>query len=218
MIIDSVLIIRQYFHFLFVNVVTINRLSIELKPIDCSIIDIVVIGVSLGLLKDHDDDTAHIIFGAALRGFHRLFLILRIVLRWGPGAGQTAFRPFRLMIKALYSDRDPLIMNLYIGFILYLVASYVLYLVESPYNSAQFTSAGASLWWSAENLLAIGAANVYPITTQGKFVASISLFLGYTLFMLPSDIMGAGLALKVDQIESEVRNKSQILTAAELIQ
>ncbi|OTF78147.1 hypothetical protein BLA29_010159, partial [Euroglyphus maynei] len=66
-------------------------------------------------------------------------------------------------------------------------------------------------------LSTVGYGDTYPITTTGKIVTAIAVIVGLSVFSLPGGIIGAGLALKVEN-EETIRSELQENNAARVIQ
>lgn len=61
-----------------------------------------------------------------------------------------------------------------------------IYFIEGfTYNSKDFTSIPASLWWTIVTLSTVGYGDVVPETVQGKVFAGIFMTSGVCIFMLP---------------------------------
>ncbi|CAG2103409.1 unnamed protein product [Medioppia subpectinata] len=191
-----------------------------------TIIDFVLLVVSFGVLfvrRDTSAQNSHVIYAAAaLRGFHRFFQVIRIVstVRRGSTSGGDSgrpFRPFRVLLSVVRSQGQELLIAFYIGFVVFCLSTYLIFVAESPHNP-DFATIGKSMWWVVETLSTVGYGDEVPITTVGKFVASIIIIFGVLLFSLPAGIIGAGLAIEVRQNEIDVHNKADVVPAVQLIQ
>ena len=61
------------------------------------------------------------------------------------------------------------------------LSSILIYYAECQVNSAAFKSIPSSFWWSIITFTSIGYGDVYPITTEGKIIASMSAIIGICL-------------------------------------
>ncbi len=67
-------------------------------------------------------------------------------------------------------------------------------------------------------LATVGYGDRVPITWLGKLISSIFTILGVAIFALPAGIIGAGLALKVEEEERNRQRRKKKVAAAVLIQ
>ncbi|CAG2170893.1 unnamed protein product, partial [Oppiella nova] len=187
-----------------------------------SIIDLVVIVVSavvLGLQPINlVVDTSIVFAAAALRGFHRLFIVIRLVwARKSTSGVDSAVSPFRMFVSVLYSQREQLAIITYISFVVFFIGSFLVYLAETQTNS-EFKNIANSFWWAVETVITVGYGDIVPITIPGKFLASIFMIIGFWLFALPTEVIGTGVALRVEKMEADVKHSPQFIPAVILIQ
>ncbi|CAG2164116.1 unnamed protein product [Oppiella nova] len=97
------------------------------------------------------------------------------------------------------------------------MASFLIYLAETQTNS-QFATIANGMWWSVETLFTVGYGDIVPMSTLGRFVGSIFIIIGYWLYALPVEIIGAGLALRLQKMETDVKHNPQLIPAVILIQ
>ncbi|XP_054153137.1 potassium voltage-gated channel subfamily KQT member 5-like [Oppia nitens] len=171
------------------------------------IIDILVIITScIVLLIDTKRQTMFVYF----RGFRffQVFQMLRLEHR---------FRPWPVMSSVVWQQREHLAITTYMGFLALLFVSFVIYFVEKDVNP-QFNSIAASMWWAVVTLCTVGYGDMTPITPVGKFLASISIVIGVSIFALPAGILGTGLALKVQEQQRVRQMGKRREPAAKLIQ
>ena len=82
---------------------------------------------------------------------------------------------------------------LFIVFMLILVTSTALYLVERDAGNARaFDSIPAAMWWAVVTLTTVGYGDVVPATALGKFLAGCTAVLGIGMFALPASILASG--------------------------
>jgi voltage-gated potassium channel len=123
-------------------------------------------------------------------------------------------RIFRVLKMGRYSEslntlsrvfkakKEELAVTLYAGFILLIIASSFMYLVEHEAQPEVFSSIPAAMWWGAVTLTTVGYGDIYPITLLGKMLGACIAMLGIGLFALPAGIIASGFA-------SELQNKSK---------
>merc|ERR1711933_370571 len=66
-----------------------------------------------------------------------------------------------------------------------------MFYVEGPDNS-EFGSVSECMWWATTALTTVGYGDLYPKSGLGRFVASVTAFLGVGLFALPAGIISNG--------------------------
>lgn len=96
---------------------------------------------------------------------------------------------FELVLDALRSCVQELLVALSLSFVLWYVASVVLYLCEHDVKPEWFGSITRSMWWSVITLTTVGYGDVYPITVAGKITAGIIAVIGLGTAALPSGII-----------------------------
>jgi voltage-gated potassium channel len=131
--------------------------------------------------------------------FLRVLRMLRLLRVFKLGRYSSALRT---LSRVLYSKREELFITLVVVFILLVVASSVMYYVESEAQPKAFSSIPASMWWGIATLTTVGYGDIYPITPVGKFVGAIISIMGIGLFALPAGILGSGFV-------EELQNKKQ---------
>jgi voltage-gated potassium channel len=70
-----------------------------------------------------------------------------------------------------------------------------MYLVENGENG--FTSIAQSIYWAIVTITTVGYGDISPVTTGGKFLASIIMLLGYGILAVPTGIVTTEMALAV---------------------
>jgi voltage-gated potassium channel len=63
----------------------------------------------------------------------------------------------------------------------------LMYVIEGGTNG--FTSIPASMYWAVVTLTTVGYGDVAPVTTLGRFVASLVMILGYGIIAVPTGIV-----------------------------
>lgn len=122
----------------------------------------------------------------------RFLRILRLV---------RVFRVFKLaryvddlqiMIKVLKDKREELFITLFVGFILLLIASSMMFYAENEAQPDAFSSIPAAMWWGVCTMTTVGYGDIAPVTTLGRFIASFVAVMGIGMFALPAGILGSG--------------------------
>ncbi len=128
----------------------------------------------------------------ALRSL-RLLRILRIfkLTRYHSAMGSIG--------RVLYKTKEELLVTLFAGFLLLVIASTLMYYVENPVQPEMFSSIPASMWCVVATLTTVGYGDIYPITAPGQILASIMALLGVGMFALPAGILGSAFLEEVKQ-------------------
>lgn len=120
--------------------------------------------------------------------FLRLFRLVRIFMLARLGRYSTAMRAIG---QALKSRRYELGASVTIAFMLMLVSSTLLFMVEGPVQPDDFGSIPRSMWWSIATLTTVGYGDAFPITPVGKLLAGFTALTGIGLIAMPTGILAA---------------------------
>ena len=74
---------------------------------------------------------------------------------------------WKLLGTVIYAHRQELITTLYIGFLVLIFSSFVIYMVEKEEND-KFKSFAHALWWGVITLCTVGYGDTVPVTWKGK--------------------------------------------------
>lgn len=111
----------------------------------------------------------------------RLLRVIR-VLKLGRFLKDAEF-----LSEALRASRAKI--QIFIGSMLtiVLIAGTIMYIVEGPENG--FTSIPMSMYWAIVTLTTVGFGDITPITSIGKFIASLIMLMGYGIIAVPTGIV-----------------------------
>jgi len=76
---------------------------------------------------------------------------------------------------------------------LVIILGSIMYLVEDGENG--FASIPDSIYWAIVTITTVGYGDISPVTTLGKFVASVIMLLGYGIIAVPTGIVTTEMAL-----------------------
>ncbi|KAG5842367.1 hypothetical protein ANANG_G00176870 [Anguilla anguilla] len=199
-----------------------GRLRFARKPF--CVIDFIVFVASVAVIAAGTQ--GNIFATSALRSM-RFLQILRMVRMdrgaapgscWAPWCTPTARGMIMMNITPLFSlHPQELITAWYIGFLVLIFASFLVYLAEKDINT-EFTTYADSLWWGTITLTTIGYGDKTPRTWLGRLLAAGFALLGVSFFALPAGILGSGFALKVQEQHRQKHFEKRRTPAANLIQ
>ncbi|XP_018432257.1 PREDICTED: potassium voltage-gated channel subfamily KQT member 4 isoform X3 [Nanorana parkeri] len=183
-----------------------GRLRFARKPF--CIIDFIVLVASLAVIAAGTQ--GNIFATSALRSM-RFLQILRMVRMDRRGG------TWKLLGSVVYAHSKELITAWYIGFLVLIFASFLVYLAEKDANK-EFSTYADSLWWGTITLTTIGYGDKTPRTWLGRVLAAGFALLGISFFALPAGILGSGFALKVQEQHRQKHFEKRRTPAANLIQ
>ncbi|XP_051792287.1 potassium voltage-gated channel subfamily KQT member 4-like isoform X5 [Erpetoichthys calabaricus] len=183
-----------------------GRLRFARKPF--CVIDFIVFVASMAVIAAGTQ--GNIFATSALRSM-RFLQILRMVRMDRRGG------TWKLLGSVVYAHSKELITAWYIGFLVLIFASFLVYLAEKDVNT-EFATYADSLWWGMITLTTIGYGDKTPRTWLGRVLAAGFAFLGVSFFALPAGILGSGFALKVQEQHRQKHFEKRRAPAANLIQ
>lgn len=126
----------------------------------------------------------------------RLFRLLKMV---------HYSQSLKTLTNVLRAKKEELLVTLFAGIILLVIASSLMYYIEREAQPEAFNSIPSSIWWGVATLTTIGYGDIYPKTSLGKLLGSVIAMLGIGLFALPSGIIASGFT-------AELQNKKKKAT------
>jgi voltage-gated potassium channel len=127
----------------------------------------------------------------------RLFRIFRL-LKMG-----RYTKSLNKLIRVITIKKEELLITLFSGCIILVLASTVVYLVEKDAQPEVFSSIPSALWWGIVTLSTVGYGDVYPITVLGKILSGTIAILGIGLFAMPAGIIASGFAAELQREKEE---------------
>ncbi|XP_061086067.1 potassium voltage-gated channel subfamily KQT member 5 isoform X1 [Conger conger] len=183
-----------------------GRLRFARKPF--CIIDIIVLIASVAVVSAGSQ--GNIFATSALRSL-RFLQILRMVRMDRRGG------TWKLLGSVVYAHSKELVTAWYIGFLVLIFSSFLVYLVEKEFNT-EFATYADALWWGTITLTTIGYGDKTPQTWTGRLLSAGFALLGISFFALPAGILGSGFALKVQEQHRQKHFEKRRNPAASLIQ
>ncbi|XP_048864959.1 potassium voltage-gated channel subfamily KQT member 5 [Brienomyrus brachyistius] len=183
-----------------------GRLRFARKPF--CVIDIIVLIASVAVVSAGSQ--GNIFATSALRSL-RFLQILRMVRMDRRGG------TWKLLGSVVYAHSKELATAWYIGFLVLIFSSFLVYLVEKEFNT-EFATYADALWWGMITLTTIGYGDKTPQTWTGRLLSAGFALLGISFFALPAGILGSGFALKVQEQHRQKHFEKRRNPAASLIQ
>ena len=110
-------------------------------------------------------------------------------------------RGANVMQIALKSSRPKIVVFLLSVILIVIILGTLMYIVEGQKNG--FENIPKSIYWSVVTLTTVGYGNVVPVTTFGKFLASIIMILGYGIIAVPTGIVSAAIAKSANKVTTQ---------------
>jgi len=101
-------------------------------------------------------------------------------------------RSLSLIARVFKRKRSDLLVTIFVTSLLILLASSLMYYIESDTQPEEFPNIVASFWWAIATLTTVGYGDVYPVTVLGKILSGIIAMLGIGLVALPTGIISSG--------------------------
>jgi len=118
----------------------------------------------------------------------RAFRLLRIFALAKIGRFSQALRELG---AAISRRRYELFVSLGLSLFVLLLASSVMYFVESEAQPEAFGSIPRALWWAMATLTTVGYGDVFPITPLGKMFAGVTALAAVGLIAMPTAVLAA---------------------------
>ena len=103
--------------------------------------------------------------------------------------------------------RHELMVAVFLTSLLLMVASTLMYYMESKVQPDAFPNIIASLWWAVATLTTIGYGDVFPVTGLGRLLSGIIAVLGIGLVALPTAIISSGFVEALARDKAEAADK-----------
>ena len=103
--------------------------------------------------------------------------------------------------------RHELMVAVFLTALLLMVASTLMYYMESKVQPDAFPNIIASLWWAVATLTTIGYGDVFPVTDLGRLLSGIIAVLGIGLVALPTAIISSGFVEALARDKAEAADK-----------
>jgi len=94
----------------------------------------------------------------------------------------------RVLLTAMSASRYKIYIFLGVVLSFVLILGTCMYIVEGDTQEG-FSSIPRSMYWTIVTMTTVGYGDIVPITTFGKFIASIMMLLGYAIIAVPTGIV-----------------------------
>lgn len=103
------------------------------------------------------------------------------------------------LLDALRAEASSLGAAFFLMFILFVLASSGIYLIEHKVQPEDFGSIPAAMWWAMATLTTVGYGDVIPVTAWGKFFGGCITIIGVGMVALPAGIIASGFSDHLQQ-------------------
>jgi len=121
------------------------------------------------------------------------------------------------LLIVLWDQRKSLGAAFFILFIVLIISSSGMYIVEKDIQPDKFGSIPQSMWWSIVTLTTVGYGDVYPVTSMGKFFGSIIIILGIGTVALPSGILASAFTEYTRRNQKKYEDKLKFMLSDNII-
>jgi voltage-gated potassium channel len=121
------------------------------------------------------------------------------------------------LLIVLWDQRKSLGAAFFILFIVLIISSSGMYIVEKDIQPDKFGSIPQSMWWSIVTLTTVGYGDVYPLTSMGKFFGSIIIILGIGTVALPSGILASAFTEYTRRNQKKYEDKLKFMLSDNII-
>jgi voltage-gated potassium channel len=110
----------------------------------------------------------------------------------------TRYSPaMRSLLEALYIERRALVGCFVILCGATLIAAALMHLAEGAVQPDKFATIPDAMWWAIVTLGTVGYGDAVPITTAGRLVAGLTIFVSFLMMALPVGIVATAFANEV---------------------
>lgn len=93
----------------------------------------------------------------------------------------------QIITRALKESRYKIFVFMLTVFTIVLLVGTLMYMIEGPENG--FSSIPESIYWAVVTITTVGYGDIAPGTVLGKFLASLLMFIGYSILAVPTGIV-----------------------------
>lgn len=104
-----------------------------------------------------------------------------------------------MILRVFKEKKAQLISSMLVVGLLLIIASVLMYNIESAVQPDAFSNALETMWWAVATLTTVGYGDIYPVTAAGKVLATIIAFLGIGMVAVPTGIITAGFSEMINK-------------------
>ena len=119
------------------------------------------------------------------------FRMLRLFRAYSSFSNHEILLPSNILIKTVYRQRYALLGSQIMVISVLLVFSTLIHFLEKDLYPEAFGSILSSMWFGITSLTTVGYGDITPVTSLGKLLASLTMFLGIGIFALPVAILAS---------------------------
>ena len=120
----------------------------------------------------------------------------------------TRFSPaLQILQKVLKQEAPTLAVAGFVLFVVMVMASWGIYILEKDLQPEKFPHIPAAMWWTVVTLTTVGYGDVVPISLGGKLFAGLISLIGIGMLALPAGILASGFS-------TEIRRRDEAYTNA----
>ena len=120
------------------------------------------------------------------------------------------------LLLVLWDQRKSFGAAFFILFMVLIISSSGMYLVEKDVQPEKFGSIPQAMWWSIVTLTTVGYGDVVPMTTLGKVISVFIMLLGYAIIAVPTGIVSSEMSSNKNT-KKQSENQDKILAKEDKI-
>jgi len=137
----------------------------------------------------------------------RILRVLRLTRLFRVFKVNRYTKSLQLIGRVLKRKKEELLITLFVTFLMLLLSSSIMYLLETDEQPNNFPNIIASFWWAIATLTTVGYGDVYPVTVIGKVLSGIIALLGIGLVALPTGIISSGFIEELSNSKDNIKRR-----------
>jgi len=121
------------------------------------------------------------------------------------------------LLTVLWDQRKSFGAAFFILFIVLIISSSGMYLVEKDVQPEKFGSIPQAMWWAIVTLTTVGYGDAFPVTSAGKTFGSVIIILGIGTVALPSGILASAFTEFSRRNQKKYEDKLKFMLKDDLI-